>query len=376
MTEGKRIGIVGGGQLGAMMVPPALDMGYGVTVVDPTPDAPAVLVGAKQIIAPLTDEAATRQLAMQSDFLGIEIEHVNAGILWQLKQEGHEINPDPTTLMTIKDKLVQKQFLQHHNIPVAPFSAVGSLAELHEVAKKYGYSCVVKSRFGAYDGRGNRRVHRVEDLDGAFNELGGKNLYVEQVVPFEKELSIMVARSKSGDITTYPVVQTIHKDNICHTVLAPAPIDEKIYAQVEELARETMSHMQGASVFGIEFFMGSDGIMINEIAPRVHNSGHLTIEACKTSQFEQHIRAITGQPLGESDMKFPAAVMINILGDRQGPAEPTGVGRALELPGVGVHIYGKQETKLQRKMGHITVVADSLARAQEIAQVARGYISI
>jgi phosphoribosylaminoimidazole carboxylase PurK protein len=202
-------------------------------------------------------------------------------------------------------------------------------------------------------------------------------LYAERFVPFQKELAIMLARSMSGDIAAYPVVETVHRNNICHTVLAPAPIDREAYEQAEELGKVTMRHLKGAGVFGIEMFLTEDSrVLINELAPRVHNSGHYTKEACSTSQFEQHIRAITGLPLGETDMIVPAAVMVNILGKRQGAAQLSGLPDALRVPNVGVHIYGKANTKPGRKMGHITAGANDLEEAQRNAQLARTLISI
>lgn len=208
-------------------------------------------------------------------------------------------------------------------------------------------------------------------------KFGNQPLYAERFVPFQKELAIMVARSKSGDIATYPVVETIHKNNILHTVLAPAPIDQKAYKQAEELGRATMQHLEGSGVFGIEMFLTESGeVMVNEIAPRVHNSGHYTIKACMTSQFEQHIRAVTGLPLGETDMMVPAAVMVNILGERQGVATLTGLSEALKIPNTAVYIYGKEQTKPERKMGHITVLANTLEEAQRNAKLARSLISI
>ncbi|MBI4130631.1 5-(carboxyamino)imidazole ribonucleotide synthase [Candidatus Roizmanbacteria bacterium] len=381
MTEnfrtGDRVAIVGGGQLGRMMVTDAKRWGFSVTVLDPTPNCPAQQMGAEQIVAPLTDEAATRQLAAQSNFLTFEIEHINTDVLRELAAEGVSINPSPETLDKIKDKLRQKQFLQAAGIPTALFAGVSDKYDILQVAGEFGYPFVVKSRFGGYDGRGNIVINQPEDVDSALQQFSCKPLYVEQFLRYQKELAIMVVRSQSGDIATYPVVETIHKDNICHTVLAPAPIDPRAYQQAEELGRVTMEHLNGAGVFGIEMFMTEDGkVFINEIAPRVHNSGHYTIKGCSTSQFEQHVRAVTGLPLGETGMVVPAAVMINILGNRTGPAQLHGLREALKIPGADVYVYGKHDTRPARKMGHITVLADSLERAFERAQLAREYISI
>lgn len=371
------IGIIGGGQLGRMMTPDAKRLGYEVIVVDPTPNSPAYQVGADQIVASLTDETATRELAKRSRFLTFEIEHINTTVLRELRAGGVSINPSPETLDIIKDKLAQKRFLESAGIPTACFAPIQDRLDILEVADEFAYPFLLKSRFGGYDGRGNAVIRGKEDVDAVLNKFGNQSLYAEKFVPFQKELAIIVARSMSGDIATYPVVETIHKNNICHTVLAPAPIDKKVSKQAEELGRATMKHLKGAGVFGIEMFLTEKGdVLVNEIAPRVHNSGHYTIKACRTSQFEQHIRAITGLPLGETDMVIAAAVMVNILGQKNSPARLQGLDEALKIPNLEVHIYGKAETKLERKMGHLTVGADDLEKAKKYAQLARRLITI
>ncbi|MBI3887476.1 ATP-grasp domain-containing protein [Candidatus Microgenomates bacterium] len=202
-------------------------------------------------------------------------------------------------------------------------------------------------------------------------------MYVEKNVSFTKELAVVVARNTKGEISIYPVVETIHNNNICHLVIAPAPIDQKIATKARKLARKTMQQLQGAGVFGIEMFVAQDGnVLINEIAPRVHNSGHYTTEACVTSQFEQHIRAVTGLPLGSTKMKVPAAVMINILGERTGQVDAKGFERVLAIPNVSVHIYGKMETKLERKMGHLTVIGETVEECLRKAKKARKLLTI
>jgi 5-(carboxyamino)imidazole ribonucleotide synthase len=372
-----KIGTVGGGQLGRMLTVDAKRLGFWVTVIDPTPGSPAAQVGAEQIVAPLTDETATRQLASLSDFLTVEIEHTNTTVLRELRETGVRVNPSPETLDILRDKLAQKQFLQSAGIPTADFVAVNDRGDILEAAREFTYPFVVKSRFGGYDGRGNAVISSEEAIDTAMRRFEGQPLYAERFVPFQKELAIMLARSMSGDIATYPVVETIHRNSICHTVLAPAPIDRKAYVQAEELGKVIMQHLKGAGVFGIEMFLTEDSkVLINELAPRVHNTGHYTIEACITSQFEQHVRAITALPLGETDMIVPAAVMVNILGERQGIAQLNGLTDALSVPNVGVHVYGKANTKPERKMGHITAIANNLEEAQRNAQLARTLISI
>lgn len=357
-----RIGIVGGGQLGRMLAFEAKKLGFTVNVIDPTPNSPAGQVADHQIVADFKDEAAIKKLASMSDYLTFEIE------LAQLSNK---------TLNIIKDKLKQKQFLRTAKIPVAAFMEVSTKADIIQAAKQFGYPILLKARFDAYDGRGNAVIKSVSDIEAALEKLQGRQLYVEQFVPFTKELAVMVARSTRGEIAVYPVVETIHKNNICHTVLVPAPVAKPAINQAQKLAIQAMQHLKGAGVFGIEMFLTKNNqVLINELAPRVHNSGHYSIESCATSQFEQHIRAITGLPLGSTKLTVPAAVMVNILGDRQGPAQVQGLEKALKLPQVYVHIYGKAETKMERKMGHITAIAPTIKQALQNATKARQYIHI
>lgn len=372
-----RIGIVGGGQLGRMLTDAAKKLGFSVTVIDPTPNSPAGQVADKQITAHFTDENAIRKLGEESDFLTFEIELANAKILDELSEQGLQINPSAKTLTLIKDKLEQKKILRKNGIPVTDFVGVETIDDIIIAGREFGYPFLLKARFDAYDGRGNALVKEEDQIEDAFSRLRGKNLYVEKFVPFMKELAINVARNNKNEILSYPVVETVHKNNICHIVTAPAPVKELVKEQAKKFGEETMKHLGGAGVFGIEMFLTEEGnVLLNEIAPRVHNSGHYTIEACKTSQFEQHIRAVTGMPLGSTDMIVPAAVMINILGERNGKAEPKGIEEAEAITGVKVHIYGKMETRIERKMGHLTAVANTVEEAMQNAKKARDLITI
>lgn len=379
MENGKMIGIIGDGQLGRMLTMDAKRLGFEVTVQGPTPNSPARQVGAEQIIADLTDGLATKQLALLSDYLTIETEHVNSLALRELSLNGARVNPSPETLMMVQDKLAQKILLKNAGIPTAQFAPVSDRNDILEAAKMFKYPFLLKSRYGGYDGRGNAMIRNKKDIDLALKRFEGQPLYAEAFVNFEKELAILMARSTSGDIAAYPVVETIQQNNICHMVLAPAPIDYRTNDRVQELAKATMGVLKGAGVFGIEMFLTKRGkVLINEIAPRVHNSGHCTIELCKTSQFKQQILAITELPLGETDRisRTAVAVMVNILGVDQGKTKVEGLENVLKIPGVNVHIYGKEETKPQRKMGHITAIANSLEEARRNAELARNLISI
>ena len=372
-----RIGIVGGGQLGRMLAFEAKKMGFHVAVIDPTPGSPGGQVVDSQIVGDYNDEKAIRKLAAQSDFLTFEIELANAALLEELSTAGLSVNPSAKTLIIIKDKLKQKQFLRDAKIPVSDFIPVETAEDILSAAKKFGFPLLLKARFDAYDGRGNFLIKTKKDIGPGLKKLAGRKLYVEKFVPFVKELAIMIARNNKGEVAPYPVVETIHKNNICHMVIAPAAVDKKVQNKAKRLAVKTMQVLRGAGVFGIEMFVTKSGdVLINEIAPRVHNSGHYTIEACSTSQFEQHIRAITGLPLGKTDMIVPAAVMINILGERTGDADVRGIERVLSIPHTSVHIYGKAQTKPERKMGHITAIDLDVNKAMRKAIKARKYLTI
>ena len=371
-----RIGIVGGGQLARMLAYDAKKMGFVVTVLDPVPNAPGGQVADEQIVAELDSHKALRELSQKSDYMTIEWELADAELLDHFSAKGIPVNPSAGTLAIIKDKLVQHQFLKKNMLPVADFSEVRSREDVVRAGRKFGYPLLLKARHGAYDGRGNALVDSEENIDAAMGKLKGRKLYVEKFVPFEKELSVMVARGMDGEIATYPVVENIHKNNILQVTIAPARISKAARQRARRAAIMTMEHLKGAGVFGIEMFLTKGNeVLINEIAPRVHNSGHYTIEACVTSQFEQHIRAVTGLPLGSVEMLTPA-VMVNILGRRNGAAEVKGLEEALGIPGVTVHIYGKAETRPERKMGHITAIGRTTDEALKKAVLARKYISI
>jgi len=219
----------------------------------------------------------------------------------------------------------------------------------------------LKSKRLAYDGRGNAVVRTATDIPQAVKALGGQGLYAEGWIPFTKELAVMITRGLDGTVVAHPVVETVQKDNICHIVSAPASISAKAMKRAQEIAMAAVSSLDGAGIFGVELFLqADDAVLLNEVAPRPHNSGHYTIEACKTSQFEQHIRAITGLPLGDSSLRVPAAVMVNILGQKTSEATQTLVNKALTISGASVHWYGKSESRPQRKMGHVTVTGNTV----------------
>ena len=351
----KTLGIIGGGQLGMMLTEAAqnLDDISKIIVLDPTENCPAAKVGAQQIIADFKDEDAIKKLSELSDIITYEIESGNSDVLKKL-EENTEINPSPDTLRIIQDKLLQKQFLQKNGIAVAEFEKIENKEELNQMIDKMGLPLLLKTRRDAYDGRGNYKINSKSEIDDALDLFSGKTLMVEKFVKFEKEVSVIAARNTKGEISTYPVVENIHENNILRPTIAPGRVSEIVRKEAEKIAEKTMEVLHGAGVFGIEMFVTSDDeILINEIAPRVHNSGHHTLQSCNTSQFEQHLRAILGMDLGDSSIKTPT-IMYNILGPKTFQGEYNVLFKKQD--NIHLKMYGKLESKPQRKIGHVNVV--------------------
>lgn len=360
------LGILGGGQLGKMIAQEASKMGIRVKVLDPTPGCPASSV-AEQVVGSFRDPEAIISFAGEVDVLTVEIEHIDADAMEEAKEKcGIDVQPMPQTLRIIQDKFRQKQHFEAAGIPLPEFREIKCPKCAEKAASKWGYPFMLKSKKLAYDGRGNAVVNGPEDTEAAVAALGGydRGLYAEQWVPFICELAVMVVRSRDGSVKSFPVVQTIHKDNICHTTEAPACVPESIAIAAQQAAERTVACLEGAGVFGVELFLLSDGsIILNEVAPRPHNSGHYTIEACRVSQYEAHIRAIFGWPLGDTSLKVGSAIMLNILGEEEGDAGSRAahdmMGRAYDTEGASIHWYGKHAVAKQRKVGHITIVAEN-----------------
>ena len=350
----KRLGIIGGGQLGMMITEAAQNLNdeiSEITVLDPTENCPAAQAGAKQIVGDFKDEFAILKLAEQSDIITYEIESGNTDVLSKLKAV---IEPSPSTLGIIQDKLSQKKFLSENGLSVSQFYEITSLDDLREKIKELGLPVLLKSRRDAYDGRGNFKISSSDEIEKAYQHFDGKSLMVEKFVDFKMEVSVIAARNTRGEIATYPLVENIHEDNILKITIAPARVSDNVIRNAGEIAKKTMQVLNGAGVFGIEMFVDQDNkILINEIAPRVHNSGHHTLQSCKTSQFEQHLRAILGLNLGSTDLVHKT-VMCNILGPHEFEGKYKSV--QLEKDGVYLKMYGKDISKPQRKLGHFNVV--------------------
>lgn len=353
-----------------MMVEAASRLNLSVTILDAPVDAPAKQIESTQshIQGAFNDADKITELASQVDVLTVEIEHVNADVLAKIEQEGRvRVCPSAFTVKTIQDKYNQKKYLESHGIPVAEYREIKDADAVKQVAKEFGYPLMLKSKTMAYDGKGNYVVKTEADVEKAVAALSKTPLYAEKWAPFVKELAVMVVRRANGEIRSYPVVETIHKNSICHLVIAPAQIDGSVAVKAQQIAENAIKSFPGAGIFGVEMFVMADGeILLNEIAPRPHNSGHYTIEACETSQYENHMRAILDLPLGSTAMKVPASIMVNILGensDMEACYKPCQA--ALLADGATIHLYGKKESRAGRKMGHITLVGESMMQVQK-----------
>ena len=374
----KRLGIIGGGQLGMMITEAAKNLSNEISeiiVLDPTENCPAAQAGAKQIVGNFKDEDAIVKLAEQSDIITYEIESGNTDVLSKVKAE---IEPSPSTLGIIQDKLLQKTFLLENELPISQFYKITSLDDLRKKINELGLPVLLKSRRDAYDGRGNYKISSLEEIENAYQYFDGKSLMVEKFVDFKMEVSVIAVRNTKGEIAVYPLVENIHEDNILKMTVAPARVSDDVINDAGEIAKKTMDVLKGAGVFGIEMFIDqNDRILINEIAPRVHNSGHHTLQSCKTSQFEQHLRAILGLELGSTDLVHKT-VMCNILGPDgfEGKYKPV----QLEKDGVYLKMYGKDVSKPQRKLGHFNVVDQSgskdVSELLEMADEIKNSVSI
>ena len=355
--------------MGKMIAHEARRMSFKVIVLDPTEGCPASGIADEQIVADFKDENAIIKLAEKCDVITYEIELANSAALKELEAKSYPVRPSPETLRLIQNKYRQKSFLKHHRIAVPDFAFVRTEDHLHELCKKFGFPAMLKACEDSYDGRGNFLITSKDKVHEGFNYFAGRECMLEKFVPFAKEISIMVACNPGGQIESFPVAENIHKSNILDTTIVPARIDRKVQLKAKRMAERTMEVLHGAGIFGIEMFVTRKGeVLVNEIAPRPHNSGHYTNEACSVSQFEQHLRAVLNLPLSRPEL-LSSAVMVNILGSENsnGPYAVKGLKKVLGVPGVKLYIYGKKIAKPWRKLGHITAtgltVNEALARA-------------
>ncbi len=372
-----RIGILGGGQLAQMLTQAAASLGLETAIFERSADSPAARLTQHEIVGAWDDQAAQERFAGLCDLVTLENEFVDAGILQRLESLGLPVHPGSTCLAAIQDKLRQKQKLAEAGLPLPHFASVADMADLREKIAEFGLPLVLKARRDGYDGYGNATIRSLDDVEPAWQRLGagGRALLVEAFVPFERELAVMVLRGHDGELRSYPVVETVQQNHICHVVRAPAALPAEVLARAEALATQAVDLMGGVGVFGVEMFQLADGsVLYNEMAPRPHNSGHYTIEACETSQFENHLRAVLGWPLGTTAMRSPAAVMVNTLGRREGPVGPEHARPALAVAGAALHFYGKRQGRIGRKMGHVTALGPDLISAEHIARRAAALV--
>ena len=370
------VGVLGGGQLGRMAALAAAPMGVKLAFLDPAGDeCSAACCAAFVQKGSFRDAEQIAEFAKKVDVLTVEIEHVDCDALEAAAAQADvEVHPSPATIRIIQDKCAQKEYFEAAGVPLPRYRSVASTEELREAAADFGMPLMIKAKRLAYDGRGNAVAKSAAELESAVESLGGfeTGLYVEQWAPFVSELAVMVVRGAGGEAASYPVVETRHENSILDTVEAPAAVPHKVARKARKAAEMAIKALPDGArgIYGVELFLMPDGeVLLNEVAPRPHNSGHYTIEACQCSQFENHVRAVLGWPLGSTDMQVGGAVMYNILGEAQDSTEGARIaeatlGAALATPGAATHWYDKGEVRFARKMGHITTVGHTMAEAR------------
>jgi len=361
-----KLGILGGGQLGRMLIQQAINYNVNIKVLDPDREAPCRKLCDEFVVGSLSDYESVYNFGKRVDLLTIEIEKVNVDALDQLEREGVLVYPQPRVIRLIQDKGLQKAFFKENDIPTAPFKLISSPHELKESGFTYPY--IQKLRRDGYDGRG---VYKVKDEAGLAEAFTEPSL-IEELIDFEKEIAVIVARNDKGEVSTFPVVEMEFNPqvNLVEFLISPSTLPAEIQTEAEAIAKKVADSLKIVGLLAVEMFLTKDGnILVNEVAPRPHNSGHQTIEGNTVSQFEQHLRAIFDQPLGDT-ANLNHAVMINLLGEPgfEGPARYQGLEQVLKYSGVYVHLYGKALTKPFRKMGHVTIVDAIREKAIEKAR--------
>ena len=369
-----KLGVLGGGQLGKMLLTETQKFDIYTSILDAAEDAPCAQICNEFHVGSLLDFDTVYNFGKKVDLLTIEIEHVNIEALLKLEKEGLEIYPQPSVLQIIQHKGKQKDFFVANNIPTSPHKRFSSLSELTKETLKYPF--VWKSSQFGYDGTGVKIVKNEQDL----NSLADTDCIIEELIPFKNELAVIVARNKNGEIKTYPVVEMeFHPEaNQVEYVICPARISNEVAEKAREIALKVATSFEHIGLLAVEMFQTEDDeIIVNEVAPRTHNSGHYSIEASFTSQFEQHVRSILNLPLGNTDSKV-AGIMVNLVGEEgfSGNVVYENINEILKMDGVTPHIYGKKETRPFRKMGHVTIVNNDLTEARKIAEKVKNTIRV
>ena len=366
----KRVGIIGGGQLAWMMGGASKKLGLELVVQTPSLNDPAVSTAEDVVLAPVDDAISTELLAQKTDVITFENEFVDLDSLSLIQNQGVCFRPRLEALRPLLDKYDQRCYLQDLGLPVPRFFALEQLDNLSSQIADLGFPLVLKSRRHGYDGQGTFIINDLASLEQKLNsrittkDLSQPLFLIEEFVPFERELAIIAARSTEGEVVTYPVVETQQEQQVCRRVIAPADITANQAAEIEAIAHTLLNNLEVVGVFGIELFLTPSGkVLVNEIAPRTHNSGHFSLDACETSQFEQHLRAVCGLPLGNPDLHCASAVMVNLLGYEISRSDyQTQRQKLAEIPQAFVHWYGKTESRPGRKLGHVTVLLDDKNR--------------
>lgn len=380
-----RVGVIGGGQLAWMMADARQALGIELVIQTPHPTDPAVEIATETIFAPIDDAAATAELATRCDVITFENEFINLEALMPLAQQGVCFRPRLEALAPLLDKYHQRCYLEEIGIPQPGFMTLEGEVGNEEFShgESFGqpmnlneldFPLVLKARRHGYDGQGTFIIKDSSSLEDIWKKLGHPPVLLEEFIPFERELGVMAARSMAGDVVVYSVVETQQEEQVCRRVIVPAQVSAEVVADVEAIARTLLNSLQVVGIFGLELFLTKDGkVLVNEVSPRTHNSGHYTLDACETSQFEQQLRAVTGLALGSPVLKCNSAVMVNLLGYEYSQNDYLEKRQKLaSLPGTFVHWYGKSESRPGRKLGHVTVLLDSQepseaqAKAKEI----------
>jgi 5-(carboxyamino)imidazole ribonucleotide synthase len=375
ILPGSTIGVFGSGQLGRMLALAARAMGYRIHTFSPERDSPTGQVADREVCAPYADLYAVRDFVRQVAVVTFEFENVAAEVAQVAEEEGVPVRPGGWVLHTTQQRLREKQFLTGAGVPVTPFAAVRSAAELETGAAAVGTPAILKTAAFGYDGKGQVRIDAPSAAQSAWEGIGKREAVLEAVVDFACELSVVAARGLDGSFAHWGVIENIHRDHILDLSLAPAAVDPRVADEAVGLAHAVLEQLDVVGVLCVEMFLDKRGrLLVNELAPRPHNSGHLTIDAAVTSQFEQQLRAVCGLPLGSTELLCPAA-MANLLGDLWFTADGKYVEpnwrAALAYPHVKLHLYGKHEPRVGRKMGHLTALASTMEAARDVALAAR-----
>ncbi len=375
----QKVGVIGGGQLAGMMADAADSLGISLIVQTPKASDPAVQGATETVFAQLDDTTAIATLAERCQVITFENEFIDLNALSRLAQQGICFQPSLEALAPLLDKYDQLCYLQNLGLPTPAFERLWASAT--SIPKTFNYPVVLKACRHGYDGQGTFILKNVTDFQTTWATLKSTEMLIQEFVPFQRELAIIAARSVSGEVVTYPVVETNQKEQVCRSVIAPARLSAELTAKIEAIAHTLLNSLQAVGVFGIELFLTEqEQVLINEIAPRTHNSGHFTLDACQTSQFEQHLRAVSGLSLGNPDLNCAGAVMVNLLGYEYAEQDYREKQQQLaQIPDATVHWYGKSQSRPGRKLGHVTVLlsaVDELGRYQEATTIIQQIESI